>query len=122
MTTTPVPSPFAFAIDTLMDSQLAERFDFEIAGAAVPNVPVLCHPPETEGDYGQVRIGEDRRRFEVRCADLMLNGILLVPERGSLLRQPAFGNLYEIQAAPWRDQLGLVWIFDAWRREDALDA
>ena len=117
---TRMATPFADVIDVLMISAVAERFDFELGDIVILNVPVLCRRPETEGDYGEVRIGEDRRRFEVRCADLNVDGVLVTPRRGDFLQQPEFGNRYVIQATPWRDQLGLVWIFDAWRRDNAL--
>ena len=115
-----IASSFAAIFDTLMSSEVAERFDLEIAGITLRNVPVLCGVPDTEGDYGQVRVGEDRRRFEVRCADLVAANQPLTPRRGDLLRQPGYGNFYEIQSTPWKDQLGLVWIFDAWRRADPI--
>ena len=102
-------APFAAMFDALFaDPAFAETVDYDYNDQTIaPSIPALVRIPTTEGDLGEVRIQQDAREFEIRVSDL-----LIPPARGHKI--VSCQRTYEVQSPPHKDQLGIVWIIDAY--------
>ena len=98
---------FSAAIDaTFLDANMAADAFYRAFGSSV-DVPcrVILAMPDSVSDYGASAIVSDTMRIDVRVSEVA------APTEGG--RFTIAGEDFEIQGAPQRDKLRLVWKIEA---------
>lgn len=98
---------FSAAIDaTFLDANMAADAVYRACGS---NVDVSCRVilamPDEVADYGSSAIVSDTMRIDVRVSDVA------APTEGACFT--IAGEVFEVQGAPQRDRLRLVWKIEA---------